>query len=189
MKNQYFLFTQLVLLSVICVLIECNSIESPPQNNIKNIISIQFSQPSYTFTLAQASAGIEIPYQIIIAENIDTIYARSGKQCPGRPDSSGLIPFEILSGNGQRYCLCDEGLCFVLDTNGVISKLVKGTYQETFSWQGHNWNGASDYNAPLGPAFPAGTYFLKIGVGGKNKVGNSFEGFSIADSVSVVLTN
>lgn len=188
MKNQYVLFTQFVLLSVICVFIGCNNIASTQKNTIRNIISIHFLQSSYTFTLAQANAGIQIPYQIIIGENIDTIYASSQMQCPGQPDSSGLIPHEILSGNGQQYCVCDEGYCLSLDT-GVISESIKGTYHETFSWQGHNWNGPSDYNAPIGPSFPAGTYFLKISVAGKNRVSNSYESFYIVDSVSVVLTN
>jgi hypothetical protein len=167
----------------------CNDVAptAAQTKTIQQIISIQFDQPSCTFTLAQAGAGVQVGYHIIISDNVDTIFATDLATC-GAPDSTGLIPFEEIYGNNQKYCLCDKGLCFYVN-GGYLSKLVKGTYSKVFQWQGRNWYGPSDTMNPQGAPFPAGSYTLKVSVAGRSKVNGVFEDFTVSDSISVMLTN
>jgi hypothetical protein len=113
------------------------------------------------YSLAQAAAGIRVPYELDVAADIPEIVARSpnGSSC-AQPGASGLILFEMLSGNGQSYCLCDTGLCAQPGMQAFTLK--QGSYPATFDWDGRNWSGPSDTSNPEGPPFPAGTYQLLV---------------------------
>lgn len=117
------------------------------------------------FTLAQARAGISVPYDIVVEHAITGVVARpqDGGGC-GRAGASGLIPFAELTGGGQRYCLCDTGLCVPPPTTPVT--LAAGTTSAQFTWDGVNWTGPSDTGNPKGPAFPAGSYTLRVSATG-----------------------
>jgi len=171
----------------ICLLINCNMVSPTAQKpkEIQGIISIRFDQPSCTFTLNQASLGIQIPYQILIAENVDTIYAMQLATCT-QPDSSGLIPLEGLYGNDQEYCKRDNGFC-LYSLDGYLSKLRAGIYPYLFQWTGRNWYGRSDTGNPLGDPFPVGDYIFKVSIKGRSKVNNSYKEFNIQDSINVHL--
>jgi hypothetical protein len=178
----------LVFAMLVCVIAHCRNSSPTGQQlkSIREIISIKFDQPNYTFTLNQASQGIQIPYSIVITENVDTVYAIQLATC-ARPDSSGLIPLEVLSGNGQEYCKCDNGFCSYMQ-GGYLSKLRRGNYPYLFQWTGRNWNGPSDTGNPLGNPFPAGDYVLTVRVKGESKANGIDEVFAISDSVKVHLT-
>jgi hypothetical protein len=127
-------------------------------------VTIKASGPC-KFTLAQAAAGITIPYQILVAADVPNVVVQTqdAGQCGG-PGTSGLIVFEDLSGSGQHYCLCDTGLC---PGPGTVPVTIKaGTYGQAFSWDGKNWGGPSDTGMPEGPPFPAGSYTLKVSAKG-----------------------
>ncbi|MCC6996584.1 MAG: hypothetical protein IT370_18380 [Deltaproteobacteria bacterium] len=117
------------------------------------------------FTLAQARAGLSVPFDIVVAHAVPGVVAtpQDGGQCE-RADASGLIPFAELTGGGQRYCLCDTGLCVPPSTTPVT--LAAGTTSAQFTWDGVNWTGPSDTNNPKGAAFPAGSYTLRISATG-----------------------
>jgi hypothetical protein len=68
--------------------------------------------------------------------------------------------FENLGDNGQNYCLCDQGLCPGSGPDPIT--IVQGTYPGSFSWDGKNWSGPSDFNAQKGPAFTPGDYTLTV---------------------------
>jgi hypothetical protein len=125
-------------------------------------LSIHILRDDCTFTLAEARAGISIPYEVTVANDVDQVVV---KPAPGtycyQPGPSGLMVFERLSGSGQDYCLCDRGLpnpgyC------GQSTTLHAGVYSAAFTWDGRNWTGPSDTNNPKGDHFPAGSYRLDI---------------------------
>ena len=97
------------------------------------------------------------------------------------PGPSGLYLLERVSGNGQSYCLCDNGFCASPPSNPTT--LRAGTYPAVFRWDGMNWYGPSDTGNPEGPAFPAGTYVLELSARG-NYAGIAFE---ILDSLPLTL--
>jgi hypothetical protein len=165
------------------LLYSCDS--STPSNNPGDpaLVSIVFSQPSYTFTSAQATAGITIPYDIAISRDVDTVYAIPLATCV-EPDSTGLIPLERIAGNDQNYCRCDNGLCF--SPESYVSRLQSGTYPRQFVWDGRNWYGFSDTGNPEGALFPAGEYWLSVTVRFSTTDGRTL---LVADSLRVVLTD
>jgi hypothetical protein len=134
--------------------------------------SLQFVPPlRCMYTLAEAAAGISIAYELVISQDISNVVAQAQSTCV-QPAASGLYVLERLSGNGQSYCLCDNGLCTQPLSNPVT--LPAGTYAATFHWDGVNWYGPSDTNNPKGPAFPAGTYLLELSATG-TRAGVAFQ--------------
>jgi hypothetical protein len=124
-------------------------------------VHIVFPAQRCSFTLAEAAAGIEIDYDVVVGAGAPAMVRtrpQDGGGC-GMPGPSGLIVFEDLSGGGQRYCRCDEGLCPGGET---MSSLVEGTHRATLMWTGRNWMGPSDTGMPLGAPFPAGEYVLRV---------------------------
>ncbi|MBV9946818.1 MAG: hypothetical protein JOZ69_08225 [Myxococcales bacterium] len=128
---------------------------------------------SCTFTLAQARAGIAIAYDLVVDDDVpgfapDVPYSYGA-------DDANLAISEILSGGGQRYCVCDKGLpyrscpdidggrTYTIDAGPCPAVTIPaGTYHRVFAWDGHNWSGPSDTFNPKGALFPAGDYELDL---------------------------
>jgi len=129
-------------------------------------VTIVFPEQPCTFTLAQAAAGIEIQYQVLVANAVTGVVPQGQSSCP-QAGPSGLYVFEQLSGNAQSYCLCDTGLCVAPPDTPVT--IAQGTFDGKFSWDGKNWTGPSDFGNPKGSAFPPGTYTLEVSAKGKKE--------------------
>jgi hypothetical protein len=136
-------------------------------------VTIVFAPQNCTFTLAQAAAGISIAYDVVVAQDVPGVIPAGQSSAPA-PGPSGLIVFEKLGGGGQSYCLCDTGLGAQPSQTPVTIK--KGTYPGTFTWQGKNWTGPSDFGNPMGAPFPAGDYRLDV-----SAIGNVVDGDAGAD--------
>jgi hypothetical protein len=149
-------------------------------------VTIEFPTQSCTFTLAQAAAGIQVAYQVVVTQDTPGIIAdtQDAGGC-GSPDSSGIIVFEDLSGNGQHYCLCDTGLC--PGPSDIPVTLPAGTYPATFSWSGTNWGGPSDTGQPMGPPFPPGDYTLEVSAIGNRMDVNGTLPFSVTGTFPIHL--
>jgi len=147
---------------------------------------IVIDSPRCVFTLAEARAGIAIGYRVIIDAAVPGVVARAGDagNC-GAPDGSGLIPFESLAGDGQRYCLCDTGLC--APPSSTPRTLVAGTYAHTFTWDGTNWSGPSDTGNPKGAPFPAGAYTLSVSAAGSATSDGSMTPFTVRGTLAITL--
>jgi hypothetical protein len=137
-------------------------------------VAFGFDASVCTFTVAQAQAGIAIPYSVYV--NLPSVHGivpatqdAGGCQAPG---PSKLIVFESLEGAGQSYCLCDVGLCANVTPPPVT--LFGGKYTSDFHWQGRNWAGPSDTGNPMGAPFPPGRYTLRISAKGTAN-GTSFD--------------
>jgi hypothetical protein len=109
------------------------------------------------FTLAEAAAGIAIPYAVVVDGTL-SVTSRPYNSC-STPGPSGLDVFEELSGDMQRYCYCDVGLCPMMEP---MVDLVVGTHPASFTWEGRNWAGPSDTGMPMGDPFPPGSYTLSL---------------------------
>jgi hypothetical protein len=155
------------------------------QSNLPGV-SIDFVDPSCRFTLAQAAAGIQIGYDVEVAQDLSGVVPlpQDDGHC-GAPGSSGLIVFEQLDGNGQRYCLCDTGLCPAPLTTAVT--LQAGSYPSTFSWKGRNWTGPSDTSNPMGAPFPAGSYLLHVSAHGLWRSPNGDQNFAVVATLGITL--
>lgn len=123
-------------------------------------VSIAIEPERCAWSLEELSQGIEIPYTVTIEDEIRlTPVAQDDGGC-GRPDESGLIVFfEITGDDGQRYCVCDVGICPYTEDSVL---LVPGTYPRTVSWNGTNWTGPSDTGNPYGPLFTPGEATLTV---------------------------
>jgi len=82
-----------------------------------------------------------------------------GGECDQPDPGSNLRVQETIEGNGQKYCLCDTGLCMFQPTPQTVPQ---GTWPVEFSWDGTNWNGPSDTGNPHGPLFVPGAYTFTV---------------------------
>ncbi len=145
---------------------------------------IFFESAGGSWSLSEAAAGIEIPYTVLVeAEIPGVVNSKQDAGGCGQPGPSGLILFEDLGGDGERYCLCDTGLC--ADPPQIPVTIPASETSATFAWTGTNWWGPSDTGNPLGEPFPAGTYTLEVSALGAV---DSVE-FAVSNSFEVTLTN
>lgn len=118
------------------------------------------------FTLGQAKDGIEVPYRIVVDQDLPGFAGTPPDigDCLV-PDAGQIEPLATLSGNNQFYGVTDVGGC-VGNQPLEIGTLAKGTYPWKFKWDGVNWFGPSDSGGEKGKPFPAGLYTLKVTAGG-----------------------
>lgn len=151
-------------------------------------VAMRFTSDTCTFTLAQAAAGITIPYAVKVDRDISGVVLGYDSRDFSRrtePGSSGLHVFEMLSGGAQKYCLCDSGLPSPPDTTARALKI--GTYPLAFTWDGKNWGGASDTGTPKGAPFPAGVYLLEVRAQGTAPAPGGSAPFAVNASIKIRL--
>lgn len=138
-------------------------------------VHIAFTSTQCVFTLAQAAAGVTFTYDLVVDQDVPDFV-------PGKPywygsNAANLVLDEQVSGGGQGYCLCDQGLplpqCPTEDGGlGMVPNsptgpcpavtIPAGTYHRSFHWDGRNWTGPSDTGNPEGAPFPAGDYTFEV---------------------------
>jgi hypothetical protein len=128
-------------------------------------VCIAFDVPDVTLTLAEAAAGVHIPYRVVVEQPHDMTPTPQDAGGCGQPGPSGLIVFEDLHADSQRYCECDVGLCA---GDPEADTLVVGQFPDEFVWDGRNWSGPSDTGNPEGTPFPVGTYTLEVSAIGES---------------------
>jgi len=156
------------------------------QSNLPGV-TIRFTHPAdCTFTLAQAAAGIAIPYTVDVAMDLAGVVPspQDAGNC-GKPGPSGLIVFEQLDGGGQQYCLCGVGFCPMPTMTPVI--LHAGSYGSAFSWTGRNWMGPSDTSNPMGAPFPVGDYTLHVSAAGHWMSPMGIQPFQVVATLGIAL--
>ncbi len=129
-------------------------------------VCIVFPPQKDSFTLAEAKAGVEFTYEVVVLADVAGVTTESLNTCD-QPGPGGLFVSEKIEGNDQSYCLCDQGKC----PNPVEPAFVlaAGNYPDSLPWDGVNWSGPSDFNNPKGPPFPPGMYTVKIRTIGKHE--------------------
>ena len=167
------------------------------RQSVEAAISIVFSQPGYSYTVAQAAEGIAIEYEIVIDRDLTGVVplpqGSAGEgitvaQADGREERiANLLPFESLTGNAQSYGLFDTGL--PAPRKAFPATIKSGRYRHLFKWNGRNWNGGSDTDRPQGDPFPAGTYKLEVSCAGVVVDAEVRSGFRVVNEVEVMLTD
>jgi len=134
-------------------------------------VCIVFAAQQQSFTLAEAKAGVAFTYEVLVLADLANITTEAINTCD-QPGPGGLFVGERVEGNGQSYCLCDQGKC----ANPMEPPFVlkAGAYPDSLPWDGVNWSGPSDFNNPKGPPFPPGMYAVKIRAIGQHD-GQPFE--------------
>ncbi|MBM4395399.1 MAG: hypothetical protein FJ087_06875, partial [Deltaproteobacteria bacterium] len=151
-------------------------------------VRIEFSDTAEcAFTQSKAAAGVKIGYQVIVEHDVTDVKTmpQDAGHCDQPAWTDGLILFEDLGGQGQRYCKCDSGLCAPPAPKPVTLK--KGVYPFEFVWHGRNWAGPSDTGNPEGSPFPPGHYVLQVGAIGEAKILGmpTFQEFEVAGTFPV----
>lgn len=146
------------------------------------------------FTRAQARAGIDIPYTLVVAHDVAGVssHALDIGGCSLRP-AGELSLFEALEGNGQYYGLRDIGGCGG-ERSSPPATLRAGTSAHMFHWDGRNWMGPSDTTNPEGAEFPAGVYTLSVSGRGTvaadgGEDGGAPDHFMLEGSMDILLTD
>lgn len=166
-----------------------DSTDSPQtarNGTLDSIISIEFPEKAYRFTLAEVANGVTIDYSIRVKQNISNVIPRpqDDGSCGGL-GPSGLFPFEKISGNGQSYSLQDIGLC--PQEEKPARTIQSGVYAASFQWDGRNWWGPSDFDNPKGDPFPPGSYTLTVRIVGEVVTKGRKQPYDIANSIKVNL--
>lgn len=120
-------------------------------------VQLEITSEKCTFTRAELEEGVIFEFSYVIEDEIEI--SPAGEYSCWRSLPGNFPHAYQIAGDGQRYCLCDVGLC-QQDTSPLT--LQPGTYPQSFEWTGRNWDGPSDTGNPLGEPFPAGTYTLSV---------------------------
>ena len=151
-------------------------------------VAIHFTTDKCTFTLAQAAAGITIPYEVKIDRAMTGVVLTPDpldRSMRVEPDASGLHLFEVLYGGDQHYCQCNGPL--PTGWTRTERMLTVGTYPETFHWDGVNWEGGADTATPKGKPFPAGVYDLEVRAFGEAPAPGGNAPFEVKATIKVRL--
>jgi len=146
------------------------SCEGAGPSNLEGVCIVFPPQPD-SFTLAEAKAGVEFKYEVVVLADVPGVTTESVNTCD-EPGPSGLFVGERVEGGDQAYCLCDQGKCPKPALPAFV--LAAGAYPDSLPWDGVNWSGPSDFNNPKGPPFPPGMYAVKIRAIGQH-AGQPFE--------------
>lgn len=121
------------------------------------------------FSLAELSSGVSLDYTVLIESSDVEVWSEplDAGQC-ARPDESGLALQERVQGNGQSWCVCDEGRC--MGSEPEFRPLDPGTYAGAIEWDGRNWFGPSDFGNPPGDPFPPGDYLFVVRAAGQYRL-------------------
>jgi hypothetical protein len=148
---------------------------------------VQIKLPKeHVFTTAEAAKGIKIPFEIVVLEDRNEVIPLPPGPSYNTPAGpSGLFPFLRIDGMKQLYAPLDFGLGAPPKEKATTIK--KGIYKDTFTWDGRNWTGPSDFGNPKGKPFPPGEYKITISVAGKLKTENATRPYAITGTAKLVL--
>jgi hypothetical protein len=124
-------------------------------------VTLEFPTQPCSFTEAQALAGIPFRYTLVVdqavAPNLESLPSQR-QSCPSPLSGAGVYVFEHVVGLNKETCLCDEGRCATPPT----AQAVAGRTDVTWTWQGREWSGPSDFGNPLGAPFGPGAYSFQV---------------------------
>jgi hypothetical protein len=156
-------------------------------------VHIEFPAQDCAFTLARAAQGVVFHYDVVVDEALAGYVSRpstSGVLHYAGQAIAGLHVDAVITGAGQRYCVCDQGgpgpFCDLPDGgsgfgdwNQTCPPLTvrQGVWHVAwpsllyddgpFAWHGRNWDGPSDTLNPEGAPFPPGDYELQVTIAGQ----------------------
>ena len=151
--------------------------------------TLDLSKTTCSFSIAAAKGVFNLGYRLTVATSEKLSVGGNLGGCPPSPGSvhGGVATFEQIDGGGQKWCMCDTGLCAPVEPPFVAS--TPGGYDVVFPWDGKNFQGPSDTGNKPGPAFPPGSYVFSVTVKGNHqKADGTTESFSAVAKLPIVLT-
>jgi hypothetical protein len=151
----------------------------------EDVVQIKLSK-ELVFATADAAKGVKIPFEIVVLEdwaNVIPLPPGPSFNTPAGP--SGLFPAIRIDGKDQLYSPLDYGLG--APPKEVSQTIKKGVYKGSFTWDGRNWTGPSDFGNPKGKPFPPGEYKITINSRGKVKADNAVRPYIIKGTAKLVL--
>ncbi len=148
-------------------------------------VRIEFPEQPCRYTLAEAAAGIELRYDVVVEKDLGEIRVHLTPElaCRGVAQVSSLSVIERIVGDGQSYCRCDFGI----SSRGweIAAELEVGHFPVSVAWDGRNWNGPSDTRNEPGPLFPPGESELELIASGSFSVADDEEGADGKESFQI----
>jgi hypothetical protein len=146
-------------------------------------VSLWAPAGGYKWSVDELAAGIVVEWEVQVDKDFDDVVSYPTR---GPNVYKGLAVHCEIFGNDQYYGLNDFGHPGPPQYKAQAVK--EGAYQGELEWDGRNWNGPSDYDAPKGDAFPAGDYQLRLTLHGMVDTGHGRRPFSIVRVAPVVVT-
>lgn len=146
-------------------------------------ISLWVPAGGYSWSVNELAAGIEVEWEVRVGKDFDDVVTYSTR---GEDIYKGLKAHAEIFGNDQYYGLNDFG--HPGPPQYKRQPVRKGIYKGQLDWDGKNWNGPSDFDAPKGDAFPPGDYQLQLTLHGMVDTGRGRRPFSIEHVVPVTVT-
>lgn len=109
-------------------------------------------------SIGQAQSGVLTQYAVLISEAVTGV--DSGYSCIGTPKGGVAVSWSIVGPEQQSHCRCDVGFCG--PHQPAPTDLAPSEVAGEFEWFGFEWSGPSDFGAPFGPAFPPGSYTIRV---------------------------
>lgn len=159
--------------------------DDPPPTEFDQNVTILFPVKEYRYSLEEVAEGVSMQYEIEVAEDFTGSASPLDTGDVLGADQSGLAPFYRIHGGGHSYSLLDVGLA--PDPDFSTHPIVKGNYEFEFTWDGTNWTGPSDTDAPKGPPFPPGEYVLEVRVAGFVDLPEGRRAYDLRNQVPVIL--
>jgi hypothetical protein len=138
------------------------SCNGTPTSDLPGVVLRLRNDERCGFTAAEVAAGIQINYELQVAEDMHGVHPDYSPESIGHcttPEASGFIVGFVIEGMGQRYCRCDIGGC---GQQTFTTAPLAGRYPGAVAWDGRNWSGPSDTGNPEGEPFPPGTYTFTV---------------------------
>ena len=130
--------------------------------------TLDLSQTPCVFSISAAKGVFSLPYKIHVASAQKlSVPATNGCNATPTPETGAVVLETVVAGGGQKWCVCDVGLCQV--QTPPFTPTIPGDYTVDFTWDGKNWFGPSDTGNQPGPAFPTGTYEFRVSIAGKHQ--------------------
>lgn len=122
-------------------------------------VTLSFDPAPCVFSGKQLAAGISIPWRLEVTREHEVVLEPLDAGRCQQAGPGGLMVFAEIVGRGQRYCLCDTGLCAPRDHR---SRTRVGVWKDALRWDGRNFQGPSDTGMKPGKPFPPGQYTVKL---------------------------
>lgn len=157
---------------------------------------VDLSKTPCVFSISQNPNYFKLPFQVVVETSEMLTPGRNLGQC-APPDNwmyggvgTWLRIEGKVGGQEQVWCQCDTGPCFFMgganDDKWVAT--TPGVYDAQISWDGKNFQGASDTQQVPGKAFPPGEYFFRVQTHGKRKKADgTTEPYAATASLKILL--
>lgn len=125
------------------------------------LIHFELPEQPCAFTQAELAHGVRLKHRLVVVDGAELADTRSTVP-PGTScylyEPLGVMVLEHVLGGLQHYCVCDYGLC----SAPFELRPRPGSVDLELEWEGRNWLGPADMNAPKGPPFPPGEYRFEV---------------------------